>query len=64
MTISAKHEFHIADSLQSVTYWIRFGLGNKPAGRMPSTNLSCARRLVFDVACKYLFVTWRLLCRK
>jgi hypothetical protein len=36
----------------------------KPAGKKASTNLSCARRFVFDVACRYLFVTWMLLCRK
>jgi hypothetical protein len=38
------HEFQIANSLLSVTYWTRFVLGNKPAGKNASTNLSCARR--------------------
>jgi len=42
----------------------RFVFGKIPVGKMAPTNLSCAKRLAFDVACGYLFVTWRLLCRK
>src|SRR5437763_5067735 len=40
-------------------YWIRFDLlaDNDPVGRIASTNFSWARRLVFEVACKYLLVT-------
>jgi hypothetical protein len=62
--VKRKTPILLANSLHNVAYWIRFGLGNKPAGKKASTNLSCARRLVFDVACRYLFVTWRLQCRK
>ena len=32
-----------------------------PVGKIASTNLPCADRLLLHVACKYLFVTFRLL---
>jgi hypothetical protein len=32
-------------------------LARFPIGKIASTNLSCANHLVFDVACRYLFVT-------
>jgi len=34
-----------------------------PPGNIASTSLPCAERLVFEVACRYLLVTFRLLCR-
>jgi hypothetical protein len=36
----------------------------RPVGTIASTSLSCADRLVSDVACKYLLVTLRLLWRR
>src|SRR5215469_15685572 len=53
-----------ANSLPTYLHWISFGAGNKPVGRIASTNLSCARRLAFDLSCKYLLVICRLLCRR
>jgi hypothetical protein len=37
---------------------------NNPVGKIAPTSLSCADRLVSDVACKYLLVTLRLLWRR
>ena len=48
---NSKPRFSTARLLPSYLYWINFGAGNKPVGRMASTNLSCARRLALEVAC-------------
>ena len=47
-------------------YWTSFDLlaKNKPVGKIAPTSLSCAIRLLSAVACRYLLVTCRLLCRR
>jgi hypothetical protein len=46
-----------------MAYWMSVDLlcDSTPVGKIASTNLPCADRLLFHVACKYLFVTFRLL---
>jgi len=34
---------------------IRFAFGKIPVGKIASTNLSCAKRFVLDVASRYFF---------
>jgi len=53
----AERESSHPRTLANGTHWIRFVFGEIPVGKIASTNLSCAKRLVFDVACRYLFVT-------
>jgi hypothetical protein len=44
-------------------YWMSVDLlcDSTPVGKIASTNLPCADRLLLHVAYKYLFVTFRLL---
>jgi len=48
-----------------MAYWMSVDLlrDSTPVGKIASinTNLPCADRLLLHVACKYLFVTFRLL---
>ena len=55
-TISAEREWFHPRTVPNSAHWIRFVFGKMPVGKIASTNLSCAKRLVFDVACRYLFV--------
>jgi hypothetical protein len=46
-----------------ILHWMRVDLlcDSMPVGKIASTNLPCAARLLLHVACKYLFVTFKLL---